>query len=136
MVLFPESYLFAAPVTTTYSSAAMTTASPAADPLKYAFQSWLPNQPLAISTVQAHELPGNSTSSYSLSPSDFVSVTTTDGRAPRKDTKRHIANRIRMREARATESEQVREERLSVDRERARRTRSNESMEERERRLR
>ena len=112
----------------------MTTASPAADPLKYAFQSWLPNQPLAISTVQAHELPGNSTS-YSLSPSDFVSVTT-DGRAPRKDTKRHIANRIRMREARATESEQVREERLSVDRERARRTRSNESMDERERRLR
>ena len=121
-----------APVTTTYSSAATATASPAADPLKYAFQSWLPNQPLAISTVQSHELPGNS---YSLSPSDFVNVTT-DGRAPRKDTKRHIANRIRMREARATESETVREERLSVDRERARRTRSNESADERERRLR
>ena len=41
-----------------------------------------------------------------------------------------------MREARATETENVREERLSVDRERARRTRSNETMDERERRLR
>ena len=109
------------------------TASPAADPLKYAFQSWLPNQPLSISTVQSHELPGNSYAA--LSPSDFVNVTT-DGRAPRKDTKRHIANRIRMREARATENETVREERLSVDRERARRTRSNESMDDRDRRLR
>ena len=78
----------------------MTTASPAADPLKYAFQSWLPNQPLAISTVQAHELPGNSTSSYSLSPSDFVSVTTTDGRAPRKDTKRPTVHRHGYSEAR------------------------------------
>ena len=81
--------------------------------------------------MQSHELPGNS---YALSPSDFVGVA--DGRVPRKDTKRHIANRIRMREARATETEPVREERLSVDRERARRTRSNESMDDRDRRLR
>ena len=106
------------------------TASPAADPLKYAFQSWLPNQPLSISTVQSHELPGNS---YLMSPSSSV---VTDSRAPRRETKRHIANRIRMRESRATESETARDDRLSVDRERARRTRSNETMEERERRLR
>ena len=68
-----------------------------------------------------------------MSPSSSIA---TDGRAPRRETKRHIANRIRMRESRATESDTARDDRLSVDRERARRTRSNETMDERERRLR
>ncbi len=165
---FPILDLSVVPATTTYTAAATATASAAADPLKYAFQSWLPNAPMSINslnTVQVQDLPGSgaggasATTYFQQPPAQTITVSTMPSsqgqqtplgvqvvhavaqhhqqqQQQRKETKRQVANRLRMREAREAETESARQARLSVDRDRARRTRSNETLEERDRRLR
>lgn len=118
------------PPATTYTSTAT-----AVDPLKYAFQSWLPNQPVSINTVQAQDLPGNYFQQNHHQAANNVPAVGHQV-VVKRETKRQVINRMRMRETRDAESDGARTARLSVDRERARRTRSTESPDERERRLR